>query len=66
MIQCYDQLERQVQRAALMLGRVPVLGVGRVGPSGRNRVQIVVVALQITGARAEPTDEQFDLEFGSA
>ena len=26
--------------------------------------QIVVVALQITGARAEPTDEQFNLEFG--
>ena len=26
--------------------------------------QIVVIALQITGARAEPTDEQFNLEFG--
>ena len=65
MIQCHDQIERQKQGAALQFGRLPVLGIDWVGDSERNRVpQIVVIVLQVTGARPGSTDERFSLEFG--
>jgi hypothetical protein len=63
-VESQDQIERQGQGAALVFGRVPVWTSIGVGLLVGIAFEIMVIVLQVTGARPVPTDEQFNLEFG--